>query len=342
MTFGSSTGSGQASIGIDMNAGADAQGSHRHRPDQGRRVSVQEEQDRLDQGDGTAHRARRRRGLRGRDSRRCTARKEIIVATGSAPRSVPGIEIDRKRIITSDEAIHLREVPKSIVDHGQRRGRRRVRVDLPPLRQRGDDRRAAAAPGAGRGRSGVRRAREVVPASRASPATPARRSPRRDGRRRRRRRRCAARPTAIDRDAARRLPARGHRPRAGDDRPRTPKASVWRWRRATSRSTRCTGRTCRASRPSATCITLGAPGHPQLAHVSSAEGIIAAERIAGQETRPLNYDHVPGCTYCDPEIGSVGPDRGAKRRSAATTCASARSRSACSAAPRWRAKPTAS
>jgi dihydrolipoamide dehydrogenase len=53
-------------------------------------------------------------------------------------------------------------------------------------------------------------------------------------------------------------------------------------------------------------ITLGTPGHPQLAHVSSAEGIIAAERIAGRETRPLNYDHVPGCTYCDPEIGSVG------------------------------------
>jgi dihydrolipoamide dehydrogenase len=53
-------------------------------------------------------------------------------------------------------------------------------------------------------------------------------------------------------------------------------------------------------------ITLGTPGHPQLAHVSSAEGIITAERIAGQEARALNYDHVPGCTYCDPEIGSVG------------------------------------
>ena len=53
-------------------------------------------------------------------------------------------------------------------------------------------------------------------------------------------------------------------------------------------------------------ITLGRPGHPQLAHVSSAEGIVAAERIAGRETRPLNYDRVPGCTYCDPEIGSVG------------------------------------
>src|SRR5258706_12863198 len=41
------------------------------------------------------------------------ARKEIIVATGSSPRGVPGIDIDRARIITRDEAIHLREVPKT-------------------------------------------------------------------------------------------------------------------------------------------------------------------------------------------------------------------------------------
>jgi dihydrolipoamide dehydrogenase len=53
-------------------------------------------------------------------------------------------------------------------------------------------------------------------------------------------------------------------------------------------------------------ITLGTGVHPQLAHVSSMEGIITAERIAGQPVQPLNYDHVPGCTYCDPEIGSVG------------------------------------
>ena len=53
-------------------------------------------------------------------------------------------------------------------------------------------------------------------------------------------------------------------------------------------------------------VTLGESIHPQLAHVSSAEGIIVAERLAGQEVVPLNFLHVPGCTYCDPEIGSVG------------------------------------
>src|SRR5687767_10727277 len=41
--------------------------------------------------------------------------RDIIVATGSSPRSIPGIEIDHKRIITSDAAIHLAEVPKSLV-----------------------------------------------------------------------------------------------------------------------------------------------------------------------------------------------------------------------------------
>ena len=43
-------------------------------------------------------------------------------------------------------------------------------------------------------------------------------------------------------------------------------------------------------------ITFGTPGHPQLAHVSSAEGIVVAERLAGKETRSINYDQVPSCT----------------------------------------------
>jgi dihydrolipoamide dehydrogenase len=45
---------------------------------------------------------------------------------------------------------------------------------------------------------------------------------------------------------------------------------------------------------------------PWLAHVASAEGILAVEHMAGQEVKPINYDLVPSCTYCDPEVGSVG------------------------------------
>jgi dihydrolipoamide dehydrogenase len=47
------------------------------------------------------------------------------------------------------------------------------------------------------------------------------------------------------------------------------------------------------------------PG-PALAHVASAEGIICVEKIAGQNPEPLDYNNLPGCTYCQPEIASVG------------------------------------
>lgn len=45
---------------------------------------------------------------------------------------------------------------------------------------------------------------------------------------------------------------------------------------------------------------------PWLAHVASAEGIICVEAIAGMNPEPLDYNNLPGCTYCSPEIASVG------------------------------------
>jgi dihydrolipoamide dehydrogenase len=47
------------------------------------------------------------------------------------------------------------------------------------------------------------------------------------------------------------------------------------------------------------------PG-PALAHVASAEGIICVEKIAGLHPEPLDYKNIPGCTYCSPEVASVG------------------------------------
>jgi dihydrolipoamide dehydrogenase len=45
---------------------------------------------------------------------------------------------------------------------------------------------------------------------------------------------------------------------------------------------------------------------PALAHVASAEGIICVEKIAGHHPEALDYGNIPGCTYCSPEIASVG------------------------------------
>jgi len=59
---------------------------------------------------------------------------------------------------------------------------------------------------------------------------------------------------------------------------------------------------------------------PWLAHVASDEGVVAAEHAAKSlgvdaHPHPINYDRVPGCTYCDPEIGSIGlTERGAREQ----------------------------
>ena len=47
-------------------------------------------------------------------------------------------------------------------------------------------------------------------------------------------------------------------------------------------------------------------GTPQLAHVGAMEGIVAVSKIAGKTAKPINPEHIPNCTYCHPEIGSVG------------------------------------
>lgn len=54
-------------------------------------------------------------------------------------------------------------------------------------------------------------------------------------------------------------------------------------------------------------------GAPLLAHVASHEGIIAAEHIAGNHPHPMDYGNVPGCTYCQPQVASVGMTEKAAR-----------------------------
>jgi dihydrolipoamide dehydrogenase len=52
---------------------------------------------------------------------------------------------------------------------------------------------------------------------------------------------------------------------------------------------------------------------PALAHVASAEGIVCVEKIAGEETAPLDYRNIPSCTYTNPEIASCGMTESAAR-----------------------------
>jgi dihydrolipoamide dehydrogenase len=51
-----------------------------------------------------------------------------------------------------------------------------------------------------------------------------------------------------------------------------------------------------------------------LAHLASHEGIVAVEHAAGLDPRPVHYDRIPSCTYCDPEVASIGLSEPEARR----------------------------
>jgi dihydrolipoamide dehydrogenase len=237
------------------------------------------------------------------DKATLTARKEVIVATGSQPRSVPGIEIDRKRIITSDEAIGLKEIPKSIVILGsgavgvefgsifRRFGSEVTIIELLPRIVPIEDEAISAELERSFRKQGIKVLTGTrVTSARAGSAEVEIEAQTPDAR-------------TVSVKAEYLLVATG----------RGPVTSGLGAEEAGLRLERGyvhVDGEFRTNVPGISAIgdviTFDAPGHPQLAHLSSAEGIALAERIAGAEYRGINYDQVPGCTYCDPEIGSVG------------------------------------
>jgi dihydrolipoamide dehydrogenase len=237
------------------------------------------------------------------DKQTLKARKDIIVATGSAPRGVPGITIDHERIITSDEAIHLKVVPKSIVIMGSGAvgvefasifrsfGSEVTIVELLPRLVPVEDEAVSAELAKSFRKKGITAYTGTkVTSAKVNGNGVDVRAELADG-------------SSKDIRADYLLVATGRGPvTAGLE---IEKLGV-----EMDRGYVKVDAMYRTSVPGLSAIgdviTLGDRPHPQLAHVSSAEGIVVAERIAGHETHAINYDHVPGCTYCDPEIGSVG------------------------------------
>ena len=229
--------------------------------------------------------------------------REIIIATGSAACSVPGIEIDHKRIITSDEAIGLKELPKSLVIMGSGA----VGVEFASIYRRfGSD------------VTIIELLPRLVPIEDEAVSAELEKSFKKQGIK-------TLTGTKVTKAIA---GASGVDIEAQTQGGKTQKLSADLLLVATGRGPVTAGlgaeeaglklekgyikvdEMYRTSVPNISAIgdviTLGSGLHPQLAHLSSAEGILVAERIAGQEVTAINYDHVPSCTYCDPEIGSVG------------------------------------
>ena len=230
------------------------------------------------------------------------ATKEIIVATGSAPRSVPGIEVDRKKIIFSDEAIHLPAVPKSIAIMGsgavgvefasifKSYGSEVTVIELLPRLVPGEDEAVSAELERVFKKKGIK----VMTGSKVTAA------------------KAGSKGVDIDVQGADGksqklnfellLVATGRGPV-------TEGLGAEKLGIKMDRGYIVVDQMFRTNVPGISAIgdviTMGGP-HYQLAHVSSMEGIVLAERIAGHHAQPINYDHVPRCTYTEPEIGSVG------------------------------------
>lgn len=237
------------------------------------------------------------------DAPRSLSAREIVVATGSAPRDLPAVPVDHRRIITSDDAISLETVPARLAIIGSgavgvefasifnRFGSRVTVIELLPaivpnedaavsaelakaFRKRGIDvRTSTTVTGARVDGDEVHLSIEDVAGQAATLVVDmvlvaAGRRPVTEG---------------LGAEAAGLTLDRGYV--RVDDRYRTGVPGI---------------------SAIGDVITLGDRPHPQLAHVSSAEGILVAERVAGRDIRPLDYDGVPSCTYCEPEIGSVG------------------------------------
>jgi dihydrolipoamide dehydrogenase len=237
------------------------------------------------------------------DKQTLVARSQIIVATGSQPRGVPGVEIDRKRIITSDEAINMREIPRSIAIMGsgavgvefasifRRFGSAVTLIELLPRIVPFEDEAVSAELQRSFKKQGIK----VMAGAKVTSASAGAESVKLDVQ--------PADGRTESLEAEYLLVATG----------RGPVTSGLGAEEAGLRLERGYVHVDREFRTNlegvsaiGDVITFDEPGHQQLAHLSSAEGIALAERIAGREFRPINYEHVPACTYCDPEIGSVG------------------------------------
>ena len=239
----------------------------------------------------------------GDESRELKAGREVIIATGSAPRGVPGVTIDRKRIITSDEAIGLAEVPKSIVILGagaigvefatifRRFGSEVTIIELLPRLVPLEDEAISAELQKAFRKQGI----AVHTGSKVAGA------------------RTSGDRVEIDAELAggkvEKLAA-DYLLVATGRRPVTDGLGAEEIGVTLERGYVRVDEFYRTGVPGVSAIgdviTLGWPGHPQLAHVSTAEGVAVAERIAGSAPRTVDYNAVPSCTYTEPEIGSVG------------------------------------
>lgn len=226
------------------------------------------------------------------------AAKHILVATGSTPRSLPGIEIDHKAILTSDSILELTDVPKSLVVIGSgavgvefasmfaRFGCKVTVIEVLPRIVPVEDEEISRELAASFKRQGI----AVYVDTRVEKVTKT------DGGVEVLARTSGGKTETFR--AERMLLAVGRKPLSEN-------IGLEQVGVATDRGYIQIDPMMRTNVSGIYAIGDVVPT-AWLAHVASAEGMVAVEHMAGKNPPPINYDQVPGCTYCSPEVASIG------------------------------------
>ena len=224
---------------------------------------------------------------------------QVVLATGSEPRSLPGLDIDGTRVITSDDALRLDRVPSSVIVLGggvigvefasvwRSFGADVTIVEMLPQLLPLEDESSAKALQRMFRRRGIsfqlNTAFESVKHSDAG--------------------------VTVTLAGGKTLEAELLLVAVG----RAPVSSGFGYEEngvAIDRGFVVVDDLCRTNVPTISAVgdlvTMPGQGHPQLAHVGFAEGILVAERVSGLDVHPIDYDGVPRITYSDPEVASVG------------------------------------
>jgi dihydrolipoamide dehydrogenase len=224
--------------------------------------------------------------------------KNVLIATGSAPRSLPGIEIDHKAILSSDSILELTDVPKSLLVIGSgavgvefasmyaRFGSKVTLIEVLPRIVPIEDEEISRELAASFKRQGL----AVYVDTRVEKVT------KMDGGVEVIARTSGGKTETFR--AEKMLLAVGRKPLSEG-------IGLEALGVATDRGYIKVDAMMRTNVAGVYAIGDVVPT-PWLAHVASEEGVVAVEHMAGKNPTGLNYDQVPGCTYCAPQVASIG------------------------------------
>lgn len=250
-----------------------------------------------------------RPGLVDAGGREVSARA-IVVATGSGVKTIPGVEPDGKRILTSDQILELESVPRSLVVIGagavgvefaslySRFGSEVTVVEMMPRILPLEDAEVADELQKILGKRGIRfftgaKVESVRPEGEVT---------------------LSAGGKQVALSAEKVLVAVGRKPA-------TEGIGLEKTRAKADRGYVAVDEWNETAEPGVFAIGDVVLGLPPLAHVASAQGILVAERLAGREARPIRYDRIPSVAYSDPQVASVGlTEKAARERGFAVRC----------------------